>query len=161
MRSTRTDALEPLGRQSATTQNKIRRAMKAHGIVALRKQLNERGARDLPDLSTTHQAILSGLTLKRLVNERMTRKEWAEHADYVLEVAKDAEKSLGEYKLRVRQRCKAELAEVHAVHRHMPRHRGAAKRKGKSAGTSAGKRKSTSAGKSASKSASKSAGKGR
>jgi hypothetical protein len=139
MRSTPTDVLEPLNIQSAATRNKIGRAMKAHGIVALRKQLNERGARDLPDLSTTHQAILSGLTPTRLVHKRMTRKEWAEHADYVLEVAKDAQKSAGEYKLRVRQRCKAELAEVQAVHRHMPRHRGATQRPSKSTSKSARK----------------------
>ena len=79
----------------------------------------------------------------------MTRKEWAERADYVLEVAKDAQKSLGEYKLRVRQRCKAELAEVQAVHRHMPRHRSATQCNRTSTSTS--KSKSTSASKSARK----------
>ena len=114
------------------TQNKISRAMKAHGVVALRQRLNERGATDLPELSPTHQAMLGGLTLKRMLTKQMTRKEWIDYADYVLAIAKDAQKSLAEYKLEVRKRCKAELAEAHAVHRHMPRHRTARKPAGSS-----------------------------
>ena len=110
-----------LGAQGAVTQDKMRRAMKAHGIVALRKRLRERGATDLPELSTTHQRVLSGLSLEHMVRRKMTPTEWAEYADYVLAVAKDAQKSLAVYKRRVRERCKAELAELHAVHRHMPR----------------------------------------
>ncbi len=37
------------GSQSAVTQDKMRRAIKAHGVVALRKRLQESGATDLPE----------------------------------------------------------------------------------------------------------------
>ena len=111
-----------LGAQSAVTRDKMRRAMKAHGIIALRKRLRERGATDEPELSPTHQAVLIGLSLEHIIRKKMTSTEWAEYADNALAVAKDAQKSLAAYKRRVRERCKAELAELHAVHRHMPRH---------------------------------------
>lgn len=133
MQSTPADVLEPLNIQSAATRNKIGRAMKAHGIVALRKKLSARGLTDLPDMSSTHMVMLAQLTPERLVREKMTRKEWARYADHVLGVAKEAQKSLAGYKLRVQQRCKAELAELHAVHRHMPRNSTRKRPKGRGA----------------------------
>ena len=118
--------------------------MKAHGVVALRKRLNARGRPadiDLPELSPTHQEILGELTLERLTKRLMTRHEWVKYADYVLEIAKDAQRSLAKYKLAVRDRCKSELAELHAVHRHMPRH---SPRKAKRQGKHTSKRKRSS-----------------
>jgi hypothetical protein len=130
--------------------------MKAHGIVALRKRLSRRAldtrsghthpARgaviDLPELSPTHQAMLGELTLERLTKRLMTRHEWVKYADYVLEIAKDAQRSLAKYKLAVRDRCKFQLAELHAVHRHMPRHY--SPRKAKRQGKHTSKRKHSS-----------------